>query len=187
MPMLETARLRLVPWSAGDWCQLRPIARDPEVVRYISDGRPWTDERIQDFVQRQINGFAQRGFCFWRLLPKQVLNAQDAEQMIGFCGLQPLPETTEIEIGWWLARAWWGKGLATEAAREAMRDAFDRIGLERVVAIALPENRASTHIMEKLGMRFEGETTNRGFRVVLYAIDRPLRAANSSTKPGPLR
>jgi [ribosomal protein S5]-alanine N-acetyltransferase len=185
--MLETARLRLVPWRPEHWLGLRPIARDPEVVRYISDGQLWSDERIQDFVERQVNGFAQRGFCFWRLLPKETLGAQDAEQMIGFCGLQPLPETTEIEIGWWLARAWWGKGLATEAAREAMRDAFERIGLERIVAIALPENRASTHVMEKLGMRFERETTNRGFRVVLYAADRPPRATNLPTKPVPVR
>lgn len=161
-----------MPWSAEDWLQLRPIARDPEVVRYISDGQPWSDERIQDFVQRQVAGFAARALCFWRLLPKEALGVKDAEQMIGFCGLQPLPETSEIEIGWWLARAWWGKGLATEAAREAMRDAFDRGRLERIVAIALPENRASTHVMEKLGMHFERETTNRGFRVVLYAINR---------------
>ena len=170
--MLETARLRLLPWSPDDWLQLRPIARDPEVVRYISNGQPWDDARIQDFVARQVSGFAERGFCFWRLLPKQVLRAEDPEQMIGFCGLQPLPETTEIEIGWWLARVWWGKGLATEAAREAMRDAFERAGLERIVAIALPENRASLHVMEKLGMQFERETTNRGFRVALYAISR---------------
>lgn len=177
--MLETARLRLVPWHPEHWLQLRPIARDPEVVRYISEGQPWDDARIQEFVERQVSGFAQRGFCFWRLLPKQVLGAEDLEQMIGFCGLQPLPETTEIEIGWWLARTWWGKGLATEAAREAMHDGFDRVGLERIVAIAIPENRASTHVMEKLGMRFERETTNRGFRVVLYGIDRAKHKASA--------
>ena len=178
--MLETARLRLLPWRTEDWLQLRPIARDPEVVRYISAGQPWSDERIQEFVSRQVSGFTQRGFCFWRLLPKQAAFTENGDEAIGFCGLQPLEGTPEIEIGWWLARAWWGKGFATEAAREAMRDAFDRASLQRIVAIAQPENRASTHIMEKLGMHFERETTHRGFHVVLYAIERPRAAVSGA-------
>jgi ribosomal-protein-alanine N-acetyltransferase len=162
--MLETSRLRLLPWHEDDWLQLKPIAQDPEVMRYISDGQPWPDERIREFVARQVAGVEARGFCFWRLIDKNT------KEMIGFCGLQPMVDTQHIEIGWWLARAWWGKGLATEAAREAMRDAFERAGLRRIVAVAQPENLASIHVMEKLGMRFERETTHRGIRVVLYAI-----------------
>ncbi|HTU32269.1 MAG TPA: GNAT family N-acetyltransferase [Candidatus Acidoferrum sp.] len=170
--MLETTRLRLMPWNREDWLQLKPITQDPRVMRYISAGQPWSDEQIQEFVQRQISGFTERGFCFWRLLAKDVPDGQSEDEMIGFCGLQPLPATSEIEIGWWLAPAWWGKGLATEAAREAMRDALQRVGLDRIVAVAIPENRASIHVMEKLGMRFERETAHRGFRVALYAINR---------------
>jgi RimJ/RimL family protein N-acetyltransferase len=162
---LETKRLRLLPWASADWLQLKPIAQDTEVMHFISNGQPWPDERIREFVERQANGYTQRGFCFWRLLHKKT------GEMVGLGGLQPLEGTPEIEIGWWLAHAWWGKGLATEAAREAMRDGFARIELKRIVAIAQPENRASVHVMEKLGMRFERETTHRGCRVVLYAID----------------
>lgn len=170
--MLETKRLRLLPWNPEHWLQLKPIAQDPQVMRYISAGQPWTDGQIQEFVQRQISGFAERGFCFWRLLNKEADSNGHAGEMIGFCGLQPLPATSEIEIGWWLAQTWWNKGLATEAANEAMRDAFQRIGLVRIVAVAIPENRASIHVMEKLGMHFERDTTHRGFGVALYAIDR---------------
>jgi RimJ/RimL family protein N-acetyltransferase len=171
MNSLETTRLRLLAWQPEDWLQLRPIARDPEVVRYISSGEPWPDERIREFVARQVAGLAARGFCFWRLEHKA-----DGE-IIGFCGLQPLDGTPEIEIGWWLARARWGQGLATEAAREALRDAFERAGLERIVAIAQPANRPSIHIMEKLGMHYERETTHRGIGVVLYAVARPPQPA----------
>jgi ribosomal-protein-alanine N-acetyltransferase len=92
--------------------------------------------------------------------------------MIGFCGLQPLDGTAETEIGWWLAHAWWGKGLVTEAARAALRDGFERAGLARIVAVALPANRASVQVMEKLGMKYEREMIHRGFDVVLYATDR---------------
>ncbi|HKS66049.1 MAG TPA: GNAT family N-acetyltransferase [Candidatus Acidoferrales bacterium] len=179
---LETEHLLLLPWRAEDWLQLRPIAQDPEVMRYISNGEPWTDERIRELVDRQISGFEQRGFCFWRLLHKPGENQNDAGEMMGFCGLQPLDGTREIEIGWWLGRSWWGKGLATEAARAAMRDGFDRARLDRIVAIAQPENRASIHVIEKLGMLFERETTHRGFRVAMYSIERkPPSAIDSSS------
>jgi ribosomal-protein-alanine N-acetyltransferase len=92
--------------------------------------------------------------------------------VIGFCGLQPLPESEEIEIGWWLARAWWGRGLATEAALVAMRDGFERVGLRGIVAIAQPGNVASIGVMRKLGMQFERMTESRGVMVAMYSLDR---------------
>ena len=76
---------------------------------------------------------------------------------IGFCGLQPLGIglRNEVEIGWWLAQRCWGQGLATEAARSVMEYAFRSVGLERVIAIAQPENGASRRVMEKIGMQYE--------------------------------
>ena len=52
--MLETARMRLLPWQPDDWPLLRPLATDPEVVRYISNGEPWPDERIREWAARQV-------------------------------------------------------------------------------------------------------------------------------------
>jgi ribosomal-protein-alanine N-acetyltransferase len=158
--------MRLLPWQPDDWLSLRMIATDPQVMRYISDGTPWPDERIREFVGRQVAHLDRLGYCLWKLLHGET------SDMIGFCGLQPLDGTAETEIGWWLARAWWGQGLATEAARTALRDGFDRAKLERIVAVALPANRASIHVMEKLGMKYEQEITHRGFDVVLYATNR---------------
>jgi ribosomal-protein-alanine N-acetyltransferase len=165
--MLETARMRLLPWQVDDWLLLRPIGTDPQVMRYISDGKPWPDERIREFVGRQVGYFDRLGYCLWKLLLKET------SEMIGFCGLQPLDGTAETEIGWWLARACWGQGLATEAARAALLDGFERAGLARIVAVALAANRASIHVMEKLGMKYEREMVHRGFEAVLYAADRP--------------
>jgi [ribosomal protein S5]-alanine N-acetyltransferase len=167
--MLETARMLLQPWQLDDWLLLRPIASDPEVMRYISNGKPWPKERIREFVGRQVTHFEKLGYCLWKLLHKE------SSEMIGFCGLQPLDGTPETEIGWWLGRAWWGKGLATEAARAALQDGFERAGLERIVAVAMGANSASIRVMEKLGMKYERETTHRGFDVVLYAASRPTK------------
>jgi len=134
-------------------------------MRYIGDGAPWPAERSRQFVERQIALFGARAFCLWKLLPRLH---RDGAGLIGFCGLQPLPESDEIEIGWWLARGWWGRGLATEAAQAALRDGFERVGVQRIVAIAQPANIASIGVMRKLGMRFERMTQSHGIPVAMY-------------------
>jgi ribosomal-protein-alanine N-acetyltransferase len=171
---MRTERLLFAPWTASDWLAFKPIATDPEVVRYISGGQPWPDDRIQEFVQRQIHCLRERGYCLWKLLDP------GAGRMVGFCGLQPLANTVEIEIGWWLARSYWGRGLATEAAGAALRDGFERLGLGRIVAVAQPANRASLRVMHKLGMRYERDMQHKGMDVVLYAIHAP----GTSVSPG---
>jgi len=163
---LETERLILKPWQGPDWTELRPIATDVEVMRYITGGVPWTDEQIQDFVHRQVKLYNERRLCRWKLLEKPGM------EIIGFCGVGKWRDSFEPEIGWWLARRSWGRGLATEAAQVAFRDAIERVRLERIVSIARPENAASIRIMEKLGLKFECEFENDGERLVRYGIGR---------------
>ena len=165
--ILRTDRLVLSTWQPSDWIALRPIATDVEIMLYITGGVPWTDERIQLFVNRQVELFLERGFCRWKLLVKPT------EEMIGFCGVGFWGDDLETEIGWWLARQYWGRGLATEAARVALWDAFERAGLDRIISIARPANTASIRIMEKLGLKAEGEFEKDGVRLVRYSIDRP--------------
>ena len=163
---LETERLVLDTWQSSDWMQLRPIATDVEVMRYITSGVPWTDEQIRAFVERQVKQLSERNFCRWKLLRKPE------RETIGFCGVGFWRDAPDPEIGWWLARRWWGRGLATEAARTALKHAFEQSGLDRIISVARPENTASTRIMEKLGLTREGEFENEGVRLVRYAIDR---------------
>jgi RimJ/RimL family protein N-acetyltransferase len=175
--ILETDRLILDTWQASDWTALRPIATDPEVMRYITGGVRWSDEQIQNFVERQMKLYAERGFCRWKLLEKP------AGEMIGFCGVGMWREFPDPEIGWWLARRCWGRGLATEAARVALRDAIGRVRLERLVSIAMQGNTASIGIMRKLGLQFECEFENEGFRLVRYAMGRPVAAVTGTESP----
>ena len=167
---LEDPRLILGAWQFDDWAGFRPIATDPQVMRYITGGSPWNDAQVQDFVGRQVATFAERGFCRWKMIEAAT------GEFIGFCGLGMWRDHPDPEIGWWLARRHWGRGLATEAAGIALRDAFERVGLERVVSIARPENTASTRIMEKLGLKFECEFESDGVALVRYAINRPTNA-----------
>jgi RimJ/RimL family protein N-acetyltransferase len=163
---METERLYLLPWHVDDWTAFRPIAADPEVMRYITGGIPWDDDQIVAFIRRQITQHEEHGFCLWKLVEKT------SSRLIGFCGLQPvnLEGVTEIEIGWWLARDRWGLGLATEAARHALADAVERSGVNRVIAIARPANAASRHVMEKLGMRYERDAVHKEVPVVVYSL-----------------
>jgi RimJ/RimL family protein N-acetyltransferase len=171
--ILRTERLILEPWQGPDWIALQPIARDPEVMRYITGGIPWTDEKVRSFVDRQVKLYAERGYCRWKL------TEQATGEVIGFCGAASWREELEPEIGWWLARRSWGRGLASEAAREALRDAFERGRLERLISVAMPENAASRRIMEKLGLHFETEFESEGQLLVRYAIDRAAYERNS--------
>jgi [ribosomal protein S5]-alanine N-acetyltransferase len=162
---LETERLWLCAWEPGDLAAARPIFTDPDVMRYINGGVPRSDDQIRESISRQQNHLRQRGFCLWKLLLKPDARA------IGDCGLQPLQldGADEVEIGWRLAKNQWGRGLATEAARVALRHAVEYARLKRVIAIAVPENRASLRIMEKLGMTFERCSSKDGFKIVVYA------------------
>jgi RimJ/RimL family protein N-acetyltransferase len=164
--LLKTEHLILDTWKLTDWEALRPIATDPEVMRYITGGVPWSDEQVRAFVHRQIKLYEGRGFCRWKLIEKAT------GEMIGFCGVGFWRDSNEPEIGWWLAQRVWGRGLATEAATVALRDAFERVKLNRIQSVAELENAASIRIMQKLGLKFECEFEDHGLRLVRYAITR---------------
>jgi RimJ/RimL family protein N-acetyltransferase len=163
---IETERLLLTTWEPSDWLVFREIATDPEVMRYISGGVPWPEERIQFFVDRQIDLYRMYGHCRWKVIDKT------SGDFAGFCGAAWWRDRQFHEIGWWLARRFWGRGLASEAAVAALHDIFEQNRLERLVSVAMPENRASRRIMEKLGLQFECEFESEGCRLVRYAIDR---------------
>jgi ribosomal-protein-alanine N-acetyltransferase len=180
--LLETPRLILDTWQSSDWTAFRPIANDPEVMRYVTGGVPWTDEKIQLFVSRQMETYRTRGFCRWKLVEKAT------GKLIGFCGANFWRDAPDPEIGWWLARAYWGQALATEAAGPALRDIFKRVRLDRIISVARPDNRASRRIMEKLGLQFICEFESEGVRLVRYGMNRKqyesrLATANVTADP----
>jgi ribosomal-protein-alanine N-acetyltransferase len=92
--------------------------------------------------------------------------------LIGWSGLTFLPETEEVEVAYLLGQAFWGKGLATEAARACVQYGFENVGLESIVGIVHPENIASQRVMEKLGMSFVDQSTYFGMECYRYSIDR---------------
>lgn len=181
---METERLRMHCWDpediAGEINAFRPIATDSEVMRFINNGIPWTEARMREFIEKQLRQFAALRLCYWKLISK------DSNEFCGICGLQPLAETGEPEVGWWLTPSYWGKGLATEAASAALAYGFEQTSIDHVVAVAVPENRASTHLMGKLGMTHEKDFLHYGSPHAFYSISKQAWAARA-VKPTPPR
>jgi RimJ/RimL family protein N-acetyltransferase len=83
-----------------------------------------------------------------------------------------LDDTPEIELLYGISMPYWGMGLATEAARAAVRYGFEEVGLDRIVGIADRENIASRRVLEKIGMRLEQHTSHEGRDETHYEIRR---------------
>jgi RimJ/RimL family protein N-acetyltransferase len=95
----------------------------------------------------------------------------DGEQeIIGWAGLQSLPELDETKVGFLLERPFWGKGYATEAALASLRFGFENYYLDRIIALVHPDNLASRRVIEKCGMVYVENLSLWGIELVRYCI-----------------
>jgi len=143
-----TERLRLRPWRPADRPALERMVHDPDMMRYITHGRTWTDKEVDELLERQARHLKNHGVCFG------AVELLATGEVIGLVGLQP-HDDGEFELGWWIWKAHWGRGYATEAARAFIAHARDVMGLDRLVAVIDPPNAASIQVAERLGMAFE--------------------------------
>lgn len=146
--MLETSRLILRHWQRRDRAPFAQLNADPEVMRYFP--QPLSREQSDTFVDRIEAHFQKQGYGLW------AVEKHATGQFIGLVGLSradfPAHFTPAVEVGWRLAQRFWGQGYATEAAKAAIADGFDRLGLEEVVSFTAQENWRSRRVMERLGM-----------------------------------
>lgn len=166
MPEIETDRLILRPLLLGDLDEMAAIRADPQVMRYIDRGAVHTREQVLKSLHRSEKLWNERGLGRWGVRRKE------SETLMGWCGLFPLDETEEIEIGYGFAREFWGHGYATEAAAACLRHGFEFLELGRIVAVAYNENTASLRVLEKIGMRFEKRGHYYGAELPYYALNR---------------
>jgi RimJ/RimL family protein N-acetyltransferase len=146
--MLSSARLQLRPWRDEDLPAFAALNADPEVMEYMP--KCLAREESDALTARIREGLTRYGFGLWAV---EVIGVS---AFIGFTGLSvPSYETHFtpcVEIGWRLARKYWGFGYATEAARLAMDYGFRSVGLEEIVSFTFVGNVRSRRVMEKLGM-----------------------------------
>jgi ribosomal-protein-alanine N-acetyltransferase len=163
--VLETTRLLVRPFVESDFPRLLELRHDKDVGRYLG-GSDVPAEKVASRMQYYMDHYARWGYGMG------VVSLTPSTEMIGFGGLQHLDDSEEVEVGYALDRPYWGLGLATELASAWLHYGFDRLGLDRIVAVAYPENTASRHVMEKLGMHYEKNVVHYGNECVYYAIKR---------------
>lgn len=166
VPTLSTDRLLLRPFQDDDLDAYAELCADPEVMRYLGKGE--TISRMEAWQQMAFfaGHWQLRGFGPWALEEKA------SGAFVGRAGLLQPEGWPGFELAWTLGRAWWGKGYATEAAREALRYAFTELGRDHVISLIYPQNHASIRVAERLGERLEGETEFFGHQVLIYGIHR---------------
>ena len=175
MNTLETPRLLLRRFTSRDLDDFALMNADPDVMRYIGDGKPQTRAQTQMRLNAVLDHWEHRGFGLCAVIDKST------RAFIGFCGLQYLDNTAEIEVGYRLARRFWGMGLATEAAGASLRYGFQELGLERIVAVVHPQNVASQSVVEKIGLKYVKDARFYNSDVEYYAITREEFERDGST------
>jgi [ribosomal protein S5]-alanine N-acetyltransferase len=161
---LETARLVLRPLRAEDLDALHAeLGSDPQVTW---DRIAHTREETRATLEAKLRHQDEHGFGMLA-----VVDREDG-RVLGYGGLQHLEGGPEVEVGYYLGRRAWGRGLGTELARAAVAHGFADLGLERIVAVVRPENAASQRVLGKAGLRFERRERHYGADVELWSLDR---------------
>ena len=177
---LRGERVTLRQWRDADLDPFAAMGVDADVMRHMR--APLTRAESDALVARARAHIDAHGFGLWALEVPGIGFA-------GFVGLAKVPfaipsgagiDSAEgHEIGWRLARAAWGHGYATEAARLALTHGFEVVGLAQIVSFAALDNRASIAVMERIGLTRRGEfdhprlaPDHRSYRHVLYAQER---------------
>ena len=150
--ILETERLHLRQWQQSDFAIFAEMNADPEVMRYFPKLLSTTvSDRIAHKCQQLIN---DKGWGFWAVSLKDSLEKSDV--FIGFVGLNQTHTDMAfapcVEMAWRLHKDYWGQGYATEAAKAALKFAFEALVLEEVVAFTAVINQRSQRLMARIGM-----------------------------------
>ncbi len=145
---LETIRLLLRRWRETDIEPFAQINADEKVMEFFSSKLSF--EETVRMVERIDSSFDMESLGLWALELKQT------GEFIGFTGLSHPRFYTHFtpctEVGWRLSQSHWGKGYATEAAKEVLRDGFERLGLSEIVSFTTAANDRSIRVMKKLQM-----------------------------------
>ncbi len=137
----------------------------PDVMRFTGEPRLQSLEEAREAIVGYPD-FDTVGYGRWGCVLKEN------RSIIGFCGLKYLPELDAVDVGFRFLPQYWGRGLATEACAASITFGFDILKLQRIIGLVLAENVASIRVLEKVGMRRDGNITYEGQTVLRYEISR---------------
>ena len=166
MQILETPRLIVRYFTIRDAEDLMSILGDPQVMEFSILG-VHDRQQIRQFLEQRLLSYLDPGFGLYALICKEN------SELVGYCGffVQKIKERTEVEIGYRLAKQYWGKGLATEAAQALCQYGRQKFTFERFVCLIDSNNFRSIRVAQKLKMKFEKKIVYYGLDVNVYAIN----------------
>jgi RimJ/RimL family protein N-acetyltransferase len=167
MSTRETERLLLRPPVAADLDPYIEIHEDPDVRRHLLVPNPPPGRAGAWRTLALLTGHWQlRGYGQWTVIEKA------SGDVVGRVGLWNPEGWPGLEVGWVIRRSRWNNGFATEAAREAVRFAFDDVGADHLISMISPDNERSLRVAAKLGETFEREHKTNGHVVHVYGLRR---------------
>lgn len=151
IPRIITPRLALRPFNLLDTPDLFAILQTPDILKYFPPLKePLTRERAERIIIHQLKQWEEHGYGWW------AVESRETSRLLGWNGLQYLPQTGETEVGYLLSQESWGHGLATEGAIAALEYGFEVHALDEIIGLAHPENKRSQRVLLKLGMHATG-------------------------------
>lgn len=178
--MIETRRLLLRPWREADKPVFHELANTPRMMAHF--GGPVPHTRHYEIIDAQIEQQARFGHCMW------AVELRATGELAGVCGVRVgghrgTPVEQELEIGWRIGEAWWGQGIAREAAEASMAWGWANTDWPRIAAWTVIGNERSWGLMQRLGM---SRRPDLDFRHPAYAADDPFGAmiVHAIDRPG---
>ena len=166
MHPLTTERLLLRMFRGDDLDAYHQLCSDPEVVRYLGDGKVLSPTDAWRHIAIFLGTWQLRGYGMWAVEDKAT------GEFIGRVGYLHPEGWPGVELGWAIARRFWGRGLATEAARRCMDYGYEVFGLTRIISLIQPGNTRSVAVAERLGESLEGMTEIFGRQAMVYAKEK---------------
>ena len=173
---IETERLIIRPFTLEDLAPSYEMNLDAEVSRFTGDGGVVSEREIERRITENVFGDYEK-YGYGRL----AVELKSEHKFIGFTGLKFLEDLQEVDLGYRFMKAYWGQGIATEAGHACLKLGFETLGLKRIIAMVLPENKGSVNVLKKLGFTYEKPFIEDNLVADLYArsIHTPFISFNS--------
>jgi ribosomal-protein-alanine N-acetyltransferase len=164
IPTLETPHLILRPWKPDDAGMLFRILQEPGILEYFPP-TVFTLEKTQRYINHQLQHWQEHGYGHW------AVTLKTNNRVVGWGGLEYLPETDETEVAYLLSYQAWGCGYATEAARAAVKFGFETAGLPDIIGLVHPDNTGSIRVLEKCGLTYIDRKIYWGVEMCRYRME----------------
>jgi RimJ/RimL family protein N-acetyltransferase len=145
--ILETERLLVREFVEDDAGAFFAFNGDPDVMRYTGEPPSESVEQVRRMI-RDYPDYREHGYGRWAVVYKPD------DRIVGFNGLKYLDDLEEVDLGYRFRTDYWGRGIATESSLAIVRYGFETLGLDQIIALVMPQNTASIHVLEKLGMTY---------------------------------